>query len=204
MNIEIIRKRNIELNQNKYGISLVYGFPVDKYLIDLFDKIVINLSENLLITDSNRLHITLLRSKSNVLADRIYPNVPEWTEKMIINEDKTILISEKIVLSEDGAIRLFFKYQNNSSFLSELNSSNLKELSNNFGVEINKPEIIWITFATLNYRKLNEKKWNQIKTFVDNLEVMVKIEINDVKLIFYEDIEFRNIQFLKLYKLKSH
>jgi len=193
------KERDIQINENLYGISCVYGLPIssvlEKDIKQVLKKVnecaeTFNVQENWM-----NMHSTLVRCKGMKEFNQNFCDLICFYDYIFNNFSGFDIYGFIPSIGEDGAVRFLL----DSNFLSAETIFRFNQASAKYQFDfLRLPSKIWINAGELYDIKDRNKLLEIIK--YNKLEQVQ--HVSEVKLVFFKDIKFRNITIIKKYSEK--
>lgn len=196
-----ILERIAKQKENRYGISVVYGLPVDFSILNLVKSIKKNFGNeysNLLKwSGKNNLHATIVRGNS-VKTD-INPPVDLSTIVLMFKKVKPFyIIPSKLELFDDGVLRLNFTKTNS---LININKYYIKKFAKETRLELDIILKPWLKIANINNINIKNKITHLYQLINDMnfiyISKMNAVYVKTLMVVYYRDINYSKRVILK-------
>ncbi|NVK74884.1 MAG: hypothetical protein HWE24_15550 [Oceanospirillaceae bacterium] len=200
--------RNIKLDQSRYGISLVAFFKEDYGFLDYKNRISEFVESEIpgcvRWIDNNKLHSTIIRGRSSPkrfdTASTCFKSVTNLLSHISAFDIKCSIP----ILHSDGVLRIEISDQR---LLGSMTNAIRDEMERCCNLRIETQNSHWVALGTIKYINLEQANNFKIKSsdlFQDNFQAKYSSKVSDLKIVYYEDVEFKKYSVLEKIELKRN
>ncbi|MDP2722249.1 MAG: hypothetical protein Q8O72_05800 [Bacteroidales bacterium] len=202
--IQDIRSRYLKFKQNRYGLSVVFGLPIPNnlsfYIQDIKQTCQLFFPNCFDWYENEKIHSTLIRCKStsNKIPYDLFENHPFRNNIKSIKEFE--MTTDDLIISHDGAIRLFFS---SNRLPLPIEMDDISKFEKDLNINLRLVQKPWITLANMKpIQKKIDCVNNNLSSFSnDFLKQFFSIKVESLNAVYFEDTGYREFKILDVIKL---
>ncbi len=202
INEKSAKERYLKLSANRYGISLVGGYPFDRPTRIRFGQMQALISKQcpraFTFIPLSQIHVTILRGKSLPFPLTQVRKPPPCFIKSVHRIHSQVIYWDKVEICSDGAVRV--KVSSPDEFYDVQQGGALAAmLSKAYGVDISPQHTFWATIANVN----PDSFFCQTYEMVSKLNTLLpyKTLLKSIQLVYYRDLRFFDTEIIASYPL---